>query len=212
MKALHRTLIAAAVAACSLSAQAALQSRDGGMVYDTATNLTWLADWNSPAGTLYDTDPPGAGNTATDGQLRWVDANNWANDLSFGGFEDWRLPTAVRCTAAATSCTAAGEMATLWTNNANASTFFSNVKSTGSLAYWTGTYGTLYTNAWDFRMGPDPDVQVLAVANAPNHYAVAVRFGDVAPVPEPETYAMMLLGLGTLAVASARRRRHLGGR
>jgi hypothetical protein len=36
-------------------------------------------------------------------------------------------------------------------------------------------------------------------------YAWAVRSGDVAPVPEPETYAMLLAGLGLLGVAKRRR-------
>jgi hypothetical protein len=47
-------------------------------------------------------------------------------------------------------------------------------------------------------------------ANVFEHYAVAVRPGDVlavAPVPEPGTYAMLLVGLGAVAVVARRRAR-----
>ena len=38
-------------------------------------------------------------------------------------------------------------------------------------------------------------------------YAVAVHPGDVAAIPEPQTYAMMLLGISALMVAVRRRPR-----
>ncbi len=37
-------------------------------------------------------------------------------------------------------------------------------------------------------------------------FAVAVRPGDIAAVPEPQTYALMLLGVGALLLAKRRRR------
>ncbi len=42
----------------------------------------------------------------------------------------------------------------------------------------------------------------------PNTYIQAIRFGDVniAPVPEPETYALMLAGLGLVGVMARRRK------
>ena len=41
-------------------------------------------------------------------------------------------------------------------------------------------------------------------------YAWAVHDGDIAAaVPEPQTYALMLVGLGALALAARRRNRRL---
>jgi hypothetical protein len=43
-----------------------------------------------------------------------------------------------------------------------------------------------------------------------DNYAWPVRTGDVAaPIPEPETYAMMLAGLGLLGVMTRRRKQKL---
>ena len=39
-----------------------------------------------------------------------------------------------------------------------------------------------------------------------DHVAVGLKFASVAPVPEPQTYAMMLAGLGLLGVSVRRRK------
>jgi hypothetical protein len=75
MQSLTRLALAAVLSVATLSAQAALVARPGGMVYDTVQNITWLQNWN------------------TIDLMDWTTANNWANNLVFGGFDDWRLPT-----------------------------------------------------------------------------------------------------------------------
>jgi hypothetical protein len=80
------------------------------------------------------------------------------------------------------------------------------LKNLQSYAYWSGTaYApdpTYY--AWPF----DTDGGYQGHRNQDSeYYAWAVRPGDVAPVPEPETYAMLLAGLGLLGVGAKRRRR-----
>lgn len=77
MKTLRTLVAAAAVLTLSGAAQAALVARSGGMVYDSMLDITWLADWN------------------TNGLMNWTTANDWANNLVFGGFDDWRLPTSL---------------------------------------------------------------------------------------------------------------------
>jgi len=46
MQSLSRLALAAALSVATLSAQAALVARPGGMVRDTVPNITWLADMN----------------------------------------------------------------------------------------------------------------------------------------------------------------------
>ena len=86
MQSLSRLALAAALSVATLSAQAGLVARPGGMVYDTVQNITWLQNWN------------------TNGRMDWTTANNWANNLVYGGFDDWRLPTAN--TTASSNCSA----------------------------------------------------------------------------------------------------------
>src|SRR5215472_4613087 len=75
------SLIAATFALANLGAEAALVPRDidGDGVpdayYDTAQNITWLADWNA-SGQL----------------LTWDQAVAWAAALNVGGITGWRLP------------------------------------------------------------------------------------------------------------------------
>ena len=80
-----KALMAATAATFVMSgaAQAGLVNRGGGMIYDTTLNITWLYDWNYAKTSNYDAD----------GFMTWTSANDWANNLVFGGFSDWRLPT-----------------------------------------------------------------------------------------------------------------------
>ena len=55
---------------------AELFNRGGGLIYDSVQNLTWTQN---------------AGMSGF--RSSWDDAMTWAEDLEFGGFDDWRLPT-----------------------------------------------------------------------------------------------------------------------
>ncbi len=71
---------------CS-AVHAALEARLGGLaVYDTDRNITWLANANAAAGSIYDDFMSG------DGRMSWDNAVAWVNSLSVGGYSDWRLP------------------------------------------------------------------------------------------------------------------------
>lgn len=66
------------------------------MIYDTARNITWLADMNHAVTSGYAAaNAGGSGSQAvdTDGRMGWDAAKLWAGNLVFGGFSDWRLPT-----------------------------------------------------------------------------------------------------------------------
>lgn len=58
--------------------------------YDTALDITWLANANAGAGSAYDnlTNP-------VDGHMTWANANAWAASLNFNGITGWRLPNTV---------------------------------------------------------------------------------------------------------------------
>lgn len=65
------------------TAQATLIDRGGGMIYDDVLNITWLQDTNFAKTSGYDTD----------GRMTRNEATAWADQLVYGGFDDWRLPT-----------------------------------------------------------------------------------------------------------------------
>ncbi len=68
--------------------------------------------------------------------------------------------------------------------------------------YWSDVFSPI-SNGWSFNF--DQGFQVTEGAWY-GFYALAVRPGDVAAVPEPTTYALLLLGLAVLAVRQRRRR------
>ncbi len=212
----------AGLVALSGAAQAALVSRGGGMVYDTTRNITWLADMNYAQTSVH----TGTGVQA-DGSMTWAAAKAWADNLVYGGYGDWRLPT---LNPADASCSlvvgigfncSGGELSGLFVTDlgrdysgsgpstsddtpaqiANLA-LFSNVQPAN---YWSGTrYVPGPGNAWSFHAGGNGFQTYSAEVN--RFYVVAVRPGDIAAsVPEPQTLALALLALG--ATATARRRR-----
>lgn len=230
---MQRTLcgIVLLVLACS-SANAALLSRLSGQAYyDTATNLTWVADANLAQTSGYDTD----GLMTWSAAVGWIASLNAQNaGLGYLGTNDWRLPTVTDtgtsgCDYAytGTDCgwnvdLATGEMARM---------FYSTLGNTGyynTSGVATGCSGTTpycLTNVGPFsNLQPDyywsgteyvPNINLAWNFNFLNGlqsngnisdalHAAAVRPGDIATVPVPG--AVWLFG-GALALLGAVRRR-----
>ena len=250
---IRTTLITSSLIAASLvsgAAHAALQGRDlNGSAgsfeayYDTDLDITWLADANYGAGSIYD-DISYYGGTTTDGLMTWAAANTWAAQLSFYNpltnqtVDDWRLPTTTgtgapgaQCTLSSTDCghnvdptssevahlyfTELGNLSTFTASGAESGSYFGGANPESSLdntgpftnfesgAYWSGTeYELNPLLAWYFE--PGNGVQTFNEKTF-SLYALAVRPGDVAAVPEAQTYALMLAGLGLIGWRARRR-------
>lgn len=203
---MRRTIVL--VSACALfalaplSAQAALELRPGGMVYDRAADLTWLIDWNAAAGSAFDD-----GSSAQDGRMSWASAMAWADALQWGGVDDWRLPTAVPCFGFGCQNS---EIGRLWYevlgNRAGLPAVNTEPFEHVAFApYWTGTaQAGAPAQAWYFNtLGGSQNLLPLAA----QAHAVAVRQGDVlSQVPEPPMAWLALAGLAITACASRRLR------
>lgn len=182
MKTLKTWAAAAAMVALAGTAQAGLELQSNKVeVLDTDTKLLWLYDWNSS------------------GLKSWADANIWAAGLTAGGAKagEWRLPER-------------SEYEDLWAEVGGTliglQAEFINIQPFG---YWSGTENTTYPDlAWVFLTSGGGAGFSSSGDKRGELYAVAVRSVDeAAPVPEPQTLALVLLALGASVVARRTRPR-----
>lgn len=224
---LGRDINGQAVAAGSISAV---------FLYDTALNVTWLRDGNyaGTSGTAPVYGSPSAygvmdwatatswASTLTVGAFTgWrlptmVDTGAAGCDFSYAGGTDcgYNVQTASseiahlhyvtlgnlsRCPPGDSTCVTGPQPGWGLTNTAT----FKNLKGVG---YWSGLeYAPDLRFVWLFS--PETGIQGSGWRIG-SEYALAVRAGDVAAVPEPQTLALILAGLTGLAGLSARRRKH----
>ncbi|WP_262964793.1 Lcl C-terminal domain-containing protein [Methylobacter psychrophilus] len=222
------------------TAQAALSDRDGGLVYDSVNNITWAADANlfktqavadsnlvadiiaNNNGVIIDASAANGSHTltaddfnTTTGKMTWFGAQAWVNNLTLGGFSDWRLPTITQVASGGNP--AISEMAALFSNgpgggagagtgtgmtNNGSYNIFTNVQSS---EYWLGSeYASSPSEAWLF-LTTNGTMSYIGKLN--QNFAWAVRSGDVAAVPVPG--AVWLFGSALVGLIGLKRRKNI---
>ena len=219
--------IVLALGLVSGSAYAALQGRDlNGSIdsfeayYDTDLDITWLADANYAKTSGYNTY----------GIMFWAEANTWAANLSFTDgvnvYDNWRLPTTLQPDA---SCEMESEYGYGCTGSEMGHLFYSELGGTAGQSilasndsdltkftnlqpytYWSATEHSTYTGfARIFDFGDGSQASSVkdhgGLSLAMSAHALAVSPGDVGAVPEAQTYALMLAGLGLIGWRARRR-------
>ena len=213
-------LVALNVVVMAGGAQAALVDRGGGMVYDNAHNITWLQDWNLGAGSTYDD-----GASPVDGRMTWESAQAWAQNLVYGGFDDWRLPSTTQpdpgCSFSNDYTWGLPKVDFLWGCRASelGGLFYDTLGGQAHASVFEATGDTeqqrdnlallrnlqpyvywadslrLTGDAWSFDF---QDGRQHPIGVWHELYAVAVRDGDV---PEPSMAALLVLALAAAALA-----------
>ncbi len=162
---------------------AVLIDRGVGMIYDSDQNITWLQDANYAHTSGFE---------PIHGVMLFEDARNWATNLAYGGYNDWRLPITQGTQFGYVN---EGEMGHLFYDEGISSSSpgpFNNLRND---LYWTGTvYSPAPNHAWFFN--PDTGYQDFDTNEAAN-YAWAVRDGDYGPsVSTTQSYLTDYLTLG----------------
>jgi hypothetical protein len=218
---IFKHILALAAFSLVVDAQAALIDRGNGLIYDEDQNLTWLQDTSyaltsNLVGYEFQ-DEFGRQYNSVDayGRMNWTQARQWADQLVYGGFDDWRLPTSGRTAGFDQLGSEIGYM------------YYANLGNKGALqnGSWSNDpYGFLNTGPFIVRPGTNfwfhehsadeawAFVGSLGFQGTTNgNYsffdAWLVRDGDVGKIPEPGTANVLLLGLAMTAIFARRARR-----
>jgi hypothetical protein len=157
--------------------------------YDASLDITILNDWNIGQGIWSATAAAGSAQALAE-----------AAGFAVTGLTGWVLPTADVDQPAG----ALNQVLSIWLSAGAMSTAlpgqFDGVQTSGF--YFSSSVSRPLFGAWAFNSNggfTDSSVDVP-------RFAVAVRPGDVAAVPEPQTWLMLLTGFGSVALACGRRR------
>lgn len=193
----------AALAAASVgTAQASWEARGNGLVYDTVLDITILTDFNYAQTSGYDAD----------GRMNFSGATSWADQLTYSSISDWRLAS-ISELSYIFNTDLGTQVGTPTTNTAgDTSEQIANLSKVSNLQtfdYYSSTSYPCCGYVWGYYTGGLNNNNARAIDTSYELYTVAVASGDVAvaAVPEPETWALCLLALGTLTAVRQPRRR-----
>ncbi|MDG1773237.1 MAG: VPLPA-CTERM sorting domain-containing protein [Oceanicoccus sp.] len=218
------TLALVGLSLITLSANAALYDRGNGLIYDDVLNITWLQDANYAytsgyaAANAVGSPHSGSTNIQADGRMGWGAAKTWADQLSYGGYDDWRLASAGNSPTYGYDVTT-GELGHMFYNNLGntaATSILGNVSFTdATLGGGTQSFVNVQSDAYWLGEEYAPDIGHALAFNTNNghqhtngkwysHYSWAVRAGDVSSVPVPA--AAWLFGTALLGLAGVKRK------
>jgi hypothetical protein len=203
------------------NAEATVFDHGGGLIYDDVLNITILQDANYAKTSGFDLD----------GNLNWDAAIAWSKTVSYFDvnrnvtYSDWRLPILTPIDGIALKQDFAfdgtSEVGQNITSPTNELAFLFNVELKNStnpffnlptVEKWVNGVGDWYWYQTKYPFGTSSyyfdtlngSQNVSEWSN--QHLVLLVRNGDVAPVPEPETYAMLMAGLGVMGFVARRRK------
>jgi len=161
----------------SHSTTATLYDRGNGLIYDEDLNITWLQYANY------------SGHTMT-----WDEAIIWAESLVYGGYDDWRLPTADYCTGY--YCTG-GELGHLFYEEGISSDTPGVFIDVRPYMYWSATEDPSNPSK-AYRFNFKTGYQGIS-SKEYTRYVWAVRDGDSISVA-PEPLSSVLFGIGSIII------------
>ncbi len=171
-----------------INGNATANAADAEFAYDTVLDATWYL-------------------TANNTVLAWDNARSWAAGLTVGTFGGWSLPSTNDSTCADYNCTNSQMGELYYTALGNPA--HGPLSNTGPFknllptVYWSGTEEASNPDlAWAFATSNGFQGTTL---KGNGQYALAVRPGDLAAVPEPGTVALLLSGLAGVMVMRRRR-------
>ena len=217
-------LVACLLVVVSSSSHAALYDRGNGLIYDDVLNITWLQDANYAhtsgyaAANAVGSPSLSENSIQADGRMRLAAGNTWAAQLEYGGYGDWRLPSAGSTPTFGYNVTT-GELGHMFYNNLGntargsiKSRVFTDATPGGGtesflnvqwFGYWYrdedylnsfDPWGFYTRDGWQsYNAGPSDQL-----------YSWAVRDGDVSTVPVPA--AAWLFGSALAGLLVARRK------
>jgi hypothetical protein len=217
------------------AAQAALFDRGGGLLYDDVLNITWLQDANYAKTSGYDADglmnwyaaKTWAANLVYGGYSDWRLASNapvgadWNYNNAYDGSTDYGYNITSPNSELAfmyyvnlglkgyrsPSGVIQSDFGVFGNGTSDGQANVGLVKNLQSGYYWSGTVYAPEPGARAWNFYTPYGYQDSLDSHSYEFYAWAVR---PAAIPEPETYALLMAGLGLLDVAAKRRRRRLG--